>query len=42
MNHMVWGTVITKQIIKLHQGEIVFLDNHPGLKSPFLLPLVKE
>ena len=36
------GTVITKQIIKLHQGEIVFLDNHPGLKVTISLPLVKE
>ena len=36
------GTVITKQIIKLHQGEIVFLDNQPGLKVIISLPLVKD
>ena len=36
------GTVITKQIIKLHQGEIVFSDNHPGLKVTLALPLTDE
>ncbi|MGT2649077.1 sensor histidine kinase [Streptococcus troglodytae] len=33
------GTVITKQIITLHQGETVFSDNHPGLKVTITLPL---
>ncbi|EHJ51629.1 sensor histidine kinase [Streptococcus macacae] len=36
------GTVITKQIIKLHQGETIFSDNHPGLKVTIALPLIEE
>lgn len=35
------GTVITKQIIALHHGEIQFGSNHPGLLVSIQLPILK-
>ena len=35
------GTVITKQIIALHRGEIQFGSNHPGLLVSIQLPILK-
>lgn len=36
------GTIITKQIIFLHQGNIHFDSNHPGLLVNIELPIVEE